>query len=42
MNTGKIIADARKQKGWPQTDLSKKSGVYREMIGKYERQEAVP
>jgi transcriptional regulator with XRE-family HTH domain len=42
MNTGKIIADLRKEKKLSQTDLANKSGVSREMIGKYERDEAVP
>lgn len=42
MDTGKILADLRKQKDWSQTDLATKSGVSREMIGKYERGEAVP
>lgn len=42
MNTGKIIADLREQKGWSQTDLADKSGVSRVMIGKYERGDAVP
>jgi transcriptional regulator with XRE-family HTH domain len=42
MNTGKIIADLRDAKGWSQTDLADKSGVSRVMIGKYEREEAVP
>ena len=42
INTGKIIAELRKQKDWNQTDLANKSGVSREMIGKYERDEAVP
>lgn len=42
MNTGKIIADLRDAKGWSQTDLADKSGVSRVMIGKYERDEAVP
>ncbi len=41
-NTGKIIADLRKQRNWSQTDLANNSGVSREMIGKYERGEAVP
>ena len=40
--TGKIIADLRKEKGWSQTELATHSGVSREMIGKYERGEAVP
>jgi transcriptional regulator with XRE-family HTH domain len=42
MNTGKVITELRKAKDWSQTDLSGKSGVSREMIGKYERNEAVP
>jgi transcriptional regulator with XRE-family HTH domain len=42
INTSKIIADLRKQKDWSQTDLASKSGVSREMIGKYERGDAVP
>ncbi len=42
IHTGKIIADLRKQRGWSQTELADKSGVSREMIGKYERAEAVP
>jgi len=42
MNTGKIIADLREQKGWSQTDLADSSGVSRVMIGKYERGDAVP
>ena len=42
MNTGKVITELRKAKDWSQTDLSGKSGVSREMIGKYERGEAVP
>lgn len=40
--TGKIIADLRKAKDWSQTDLAANSGVSREMIGKYERGDAVP
>ena len=42
MNTGKIISELRKEKNWSQTDLANKSNVSREMIGKYERDEAVP
>lgn len=42
MKTGKIISDLREQKGWSQTDLAEKSNVSRVMIGKYERDEAVP
>ena len=40
--TSKIIADLRKTKGWSQTELATNSTVSREMIGKYERGEAVP
>ena len=36
------ITNLRKEKGWSQTDLADKSGVSREMIGKYERGAAVP
>lgn len=42
MNISKRIGDIRKEKDWSQTDLANKSGVSREMIGKYERGEAVP
>jgi transcriptional regulator with XRE-family HTH domain len=40
--TSKIISDLRKQKDWSQTELATASGVSREMIGKYERGDAVP
>ena len=42
METGNIITNLRKEKDWSQADLANKSGVSREMIGKYERGEAVP
>ena len=42
MNTNKIIADLREQKGWSQSDLANYSEVSRVMIGKYERGEASP
>ena len=42
METGSVIASLRREKGWSQTDLASKSKVSREMIGKYERGEAVP
>lgn len=42
METGSIITALRKEKDWSQTELATKSGVSREMIGKYERGEAVP
>jgi transcriptional regulator with XRE-family HTH domain len=42
MGTGNIITVLRKERDWSQTELATKSGVSREMIGKYERGEAVP
>jgi transcriptional regulator with XRE-family HTH domain len=42
METGSIITALRKEKSWSQTELATKSSVSREMIGKYERGEAVP
>jgi transcriptional regulator with XRE-family HTH domain len=42
METGTIITSLRKGKDWSQTDLANKNGVSREMIGKYERGDAVP
>jgi transcriptional regulator with XRE-family HTH domain len=42
MKTGKIIAALRDKKNWNQSDLADKSGVSKVMIGKYERDEAVP
>ena len=42
MKTGKIIAELRDNKGWSQTNLANHSGVSRVMVGKYEREEAIP
>lgn len=42
MNIGKIISDLRDQKAWSQSDQATKSSISRVMIGKYEREEAVP
>lgn len=42
MDTGKIIEKLRKEKNWSQTELSDKTKVSRVMIGKYERNEAIP
>ncbi len=42
MKTGKIISQLRDDLGWSQSDLADKSGVSRVMIGKYERNEAIP
>ena len=41
-NIAAIITGLRKEKGWSQTDLAKASKVSREILGKYERAEAVP
>ena len=42
MDTVQKVIILRKTKNWSQTDLAKKSGVSRVMIGKYERVEAIP
>jgi transcriptional regulator with XRE-family HTH domain len=42
MNLVDRIATLRKQKGLSQTDLAKAAGVSREIIGRYERGEAMP
>ena len=42
MNTSKIIAGLREERGWSQADLANESQVSRVMIGKYERGEAIP
>ncbi|MFC7526262.1 helix-turn-helix domain-containing protein [Parapedobacter sp. GCM10030251] len=42
METGNIIQALRKDRGWSQGELATESGVSREMIGKYERGDAVP
>jgi transcriptional regulator with XRE-family HTH domain len=42
MNTGKIIEALRKKQSWSQSELADKTDVSRVMIGKYEREEAVP
>jgi len=39
---GNIIQALRKEKGWSQGELATESGLSREMIGKYERGDAVP
>jgi len=41
-NIGHKISELRKANKWSQTDLSKKVGVSREMIGRYERAEVSP
>jgi len=42
MDLGDRITTLRKQKSMSQTDLAKATGVSREIIGRYERSEAVP
>jgi transcriptional regulator with XRE-family HTH domain len=42
MNLGDRITTLRKQKDMSQTDLAKAAGVSREIIGRYERGEALP
>ena len=42
MKIDKILIDLRKGKGWSQSELANKSGVSQVMIGKYERDDAVP
>lgn len=42
MNLGDRITSLRKQKNMSQTDLSKAVGLSREIIGRYERNEALP
>ena len=42
MNFYKILVELRKQKNLSQGDLADMSGVSREMISKYERNEALP
>lgn len=42
MNLGSKITELRKQKGWSQIELAKKLEVSMEIVGRYERNEAVP
>jgi len=42
LNIGSKISTLRKEKGWSQGDLAKQSGVFREMIGNYERNANTP
>ncbi|WP_052598403.1 helix-turn-helix domain-containing protein [Aureispira sp. CCB-QB1] len=42
MEIGKIIMNLRKDKGWSQSELAKKTDVSQVMIGKYERGDAIP
>lgn len=36
------ISELRKQKGWSQSELAKRIEVSREIVGRYERSDAVP
>ena len=42
MNIAKKITELRKRKGWSQAELSKRIEVSREIIGRYERNDASP
>lgn len=42
MNLGGRLEELRKQKGWSQNGLAKKAEISREIIGRYERNEATP
>lgn len=42
MDVSKTITELRKQKDWSQYELSKRINVSREIIGRYERGEAMP
>jgi transcriptional regulator with XRE-family HTH domain len=42
MNLAGKITELRKQKGWSQSELAKNLEVSREIVGRYERNDAVP
>jgi transcriptional regulator with XRE-family HTH domain len=42
MTIGSKITELRKQKGWSQSDLARHAEVSREIIGRYERNDAIP
>lgn len=42
MKIGKIITELRKAKSWSQNDLAVKTGISQVMVGKYERDDAMP
>lgn len=42
MNLGSRITQLRKQKGWSQSQLARHIEVSREIVGRYERNDAVP
>lgn len=42
MDLGRKITELRKQKSWSQNELAKNIEVSREIVGRYERNDAVP
>ena len=42
MKIGKIITELRKSKNWSQNDLASKTDISQVMVGKYERDDAIP
>jgi transcriptional regulator with XRE-family HTH domain len=42
MNLGSKVTELRKQNGWSQSELAKRIEVSREIIGRYERNDAIP
>jgi transcriptional regulator with XRE-family HTH domain len=42
MNLGSKITELRKQKEWSQSELARQIDVSREIVGRYERNDAVP
>ncbi len=42
MDLNQRITELRKQKGWSQSELAKQTHVSREIVGRYERGDAVP
>lgn len=42
MNLGSKISELRKQKGWSQSELARHIEVSREIVGRYERGDAMP
>lgn len=42
MNLANKITELRKEKGWSQSELAKQIQVSREIVGRYERGDAVP
>jgi len=42
MDLGSKISALRKKKGWSQSELARKIEVSREIVGRYERNDAIP